>query len=121
VLEEEAMHNPEFIAELRARGFEFLFDVNHLNAISLLEVIVFHREFNKRLLFHGLVHFVQQRMVGLPTWLELYVRAVLKTGLHATIPIEVHAYELDGRFALNPAAVFSVQGEVQAWVDDGRY
>jgi hypothetical protein len=121
VLEEEAMHNPEFIAELRARGFEFLFDVNHLNAISLLEVIVFHREFNKRLLFHGLVHFVQQRILGLPTWLELYVRAVLKTGLHATIPIEVHAYELDGRFALNPAAAFSVQGEVQAWVDDGRY
>jgi hypothetical protein len=121
VLEDEAMHNPAFIAELRARGFEFLFDVNHLNAIPLFNVLVYHREFNKRLLFHGLVHFVQQRILGVPKWLELYVRALLKTGLHVTIPIEVHAYELDARFALNPAAAFSAQEEVQAWVDGGRY
>ena len=67
------------------------------------------------------MHLVQQRVVGLPRWIELYVRAVLKTGLHVTIPIEVHAYELDGRFALSPAAPFSVEKEVREWAGTGRY
>jgi hypothetical protein len=30
-------------------------------------------------------------------------------GLHGAIPIEVQAYEMEGRFALNPASAFSVE------------
>jgi len=121
LLEDETIHNPEFVAELRARGFEFLFDMNHLNAACFREVLVFQKVINKRLIFHGLVHSVQQRLMGLEGWLERYVRSLLKTGLHVTIPIEVHAYELDGRFALNPAAAFSVEEEVKAWAEAERY
>lgn len=121
VLENESVMNPDFLAELRARGFEFLFDMNHLNAMPFGDVVVYHETINKRLLFHGLVHFVQQRVIGINRWLEMYVRALLKTGLHVTIPFEVHAYELDGRYALSPAVVFSVEDEVRAWADAGRY
>jgi len=121
VLENESVVNPDFLAELRARGFEFLFDMNHLNAMPFGDVVVYHETINKRLLFHGLVHFVQQRVIGLDRWLEMYVRALLKTGLHVTIPFEVHAYELDGRYALSPAVAFPVEDEVRAWADAGRY
>jgi hypothetical protein len=121
VLENESVLNPDFVAELRARGFEFLFDINHLNAVPFREVLVYHETISKRLLFHGLVHLVQQRVMGQPKWIERYVRSLLKTGLHVSIPIEVHAYELDGRYALSPATVFSVEEEVRAWADAGRY
>ena len=40
VLESEAVHNPDFVPELRSRGFEFLFDMNHLNAVPFREVLV---------------------------------------------------------------------------------
>jgi len=121
VLENESVLNPDFVAELRARGFEFLFDINHLNAVPFREVLVYHETINRRLLFHGLVHLVQQRIMGQQKWIELYVRSLLKTGLHVSIPIEVHAYELDGRYALSPTTVFSVEQEVRAWADTGRY
>jgi hypothetical protein len=121
VLENEALHNPSFIAELRARGFESLFDMNHLNAASFLDLLVFHGQVTKRLLFHGLVHTVQQRTLGFERWLEFYVRSVLKTGLRVAIPLEVQAYELDGRFVLTPASAFSVEDEVSSWAVSGRY
>ena len=121
VLENESVMNPEFLTELRARGYQFLFDMSHLNAMPFGDVVVYHETINKRLLFHGLVHLAQQRVLGLQKWLEMYVRALLKTGLHVTIPIEVHAYELDGRFALSPAVAFSVEDEVRAWAAAGRY
>jgi hypothetical protein len=121
VLENETVLNPEFVTELRGRGFEFLFDMNHLNAMPFREVLVYHDTINKRLLFHGLVHFVQQRVVGQREWLEFYVRSLLKTGLHVSIPIEMHAYELDTRYALTPSSAFSVEGEVRAWAEAGRY
>ena len=121
VLENETVMNPEFLAQLRERGYEFLFDLSHLNAVPFREVLVYHETINKRLLFHGLVHLVQQRVLGSHRWLELYLRSLLKTGLHVTIPIEMHAYELDGRFALSPAVKFSVEDEVRAWAEAGRY
>jgi len=121
VLENETLHNPDFIAELRARGFESLFDMNHLNAASFLEVLVFHQTVTRRLLFHGLLHTVQQTALGFERWLELYVRSVLKTGLHVAIPLETQAYELGSRFALNPKAAFPVEEEVKAWMAAGRY
>jgi hypothetical protein len=40
VLENETVPNPDFVTELRARGFEFLFDMNHLNAMPFREVLV---------------------------------------------------------------------------------
>jgi hypothetical protein len=65
--------------------------MSHLNAMPFGEVVVYYETINKRLLFHGLVHLVQQRVLGLQKWLEMCVRTLLKTGLHVTIPIEVHA------------------------------
>jgi hypothetical protein len=117
----ESIHNPAFIAELRARGYEYLFDLNHLNAASFGEVLVFHGTASKRLLFHAMVHSVQQKRLGMQRWLELYVRALLKTGLHVSIPLEVQAYEMDGRFALNQAVAFFVEKEVEMWIAEERY
>jgi len=35
--------------------------------------------------------------------------------------LEKNAYELDARFAAAPAKPFSVEAEVQAWIDAGRF
>jgi hypothetical protein len=50
-----------------------------------------------------------------------YVRGFLSGGSYEAIPLEMNAYELDGRFAAEPTKVFSVESEVQAWVDGGRF
>ena len=64
---------------------------------------------------------VQFRILGLERMTELYVRSIVKTGIHVTIPLEAQAYQLDERFARDPAAVFSVENEVKAWAAAGRY
>jgi len=121
VLEGETVGNPVLVQELRSRGFQSIFDLNHLNAVPFEDLLIYHETINKRLLFHGLVHFVQQRVIGMERWLDLYLRGVLRTGLHVTIPIEAHAYQLDQQFAMSPAAVFSVAKEVRNWVNAGKY
>jgi len=45
----------------------------------------------------------------------------LSGGSYPAIPLEMNAYELDGRFAAAPAAMFLVEAEVQRWVDEGRF
>ena len=112
--------NPAFLAQLKERGFPLIVDLHHVNVASFFNVQVLH-SLNDRHLFHGLVHSVQFRILGVQRAVESYVRGVLKTGLHVTIPFEAHAYELDARFAQNPSALFSVEEEVNSWAAAGRY
>lgn len=95
-------------------------DLHHLNVVSFLDVQVVHT-MSDRNLFHGLVHSVPFRILGVERAVKSYVRGILQTGLHVTIPFEAHAYELDARFAQNPSAVFSVEEEVKSWTAAGRY
>jgi len=49
------------------------------------------------------------------------VKGFLRGGSYVAIPLEMNAYELDARFAAEPAQPFSVANDVQAWLDGGRF
>ncbi len=115
------LSNPEFVYRARTRGFEHMPDFTHLNEITLGDLIVFQQPPTARTLFHGLVHAAQYGIVGMDEYVELYLRAFTRTGLHVTVPFEVQAYEMDRRFAESPEAPFSVEEEIRSWLRTGRY
>ncbi len=90
-------------------------------AITFVDTIVSHEPFTDRLLFHELVHVVQYQKLGLPEFAAKYVRGFLNGGSYEAIPLEVNAYELEARFAAEPAMPFSAEAEVRAWIDGGRF
>jgi hypothetical protein len=120
IRDREPIPNPPIISEMRSRGFDLAPDLNHLNVVSFLEVQTLH-QVSDRALFHGLVHTVQGYVIGVERCLEMNIRSFLKTGRHVTIPLFVHAFQLDHRFAHSPGDTFSVEDEVRAWFTSGRY
>jgi hypothetical protein len=119
----ERVGNPPFYAELMRMGFEAgsLPDFADMAAITYVDTVVSHEPFTDRLLFHELVHVVQYEKVGLRDFATKYVSGFLTGGSYDAIPLEVNAYELDGRFAVAPARPFSVEAEVQLWIDNDRF
>ena len=69
--------------------------------------------FTDRVLFHELVHAVQYEKLGLAKFAAKYVKGFLSGGSYEEIPLEKQAYELEGRFAVNPAVTFSVEEDVR--------
>lgn len=90
-------------------------------AITFQHVIVFMQPMPMRTLFHELVHAEQYRQLGVKRFAQLYVRAFLGSGRYEEIPLEVQAYELDARYAANPALPFPVKDEVGRWIEEDRY
>lgn len=115
--------NPPFYAELMKMGFEArsLPDFAQMAAITFVDTVVSHVPFKSRLLFHELVHIVQYEKLGLADFAGKYVRGFLHGGSYWAIPLEVNAHELDARFAAAPTRSFSVEAEVQSWIDAGRF
>jgi hypothetical protein len=64
---------------------------------------------------------VQYQKLGLPEFAAKYVKGFLTGGSYDGIPLEMNAYELDARFAAAPADAFSVEDEVQDWIDFGLF
>jgi hypothetical protein len=112
---------PPFYAEAMAFSSGNFPDFVHLASITYLDVIVFHDEITLRTLFHGLVHAAQMAFLGLDRYTELYVRGFVKFRSWIAIPLEAQAYQLDTRFAMSPAARFSVEDEVRAWAEQSQY
>lgn len=98
-----------------------MLDFRHMPHISHPQLIIFQEKISPRLLFHALVHVVQYAVLGLETYLELYVRAFTHIGSYASVPLEVQAFRLDQRYTENPSSVFSVEDEVRQWADQGKY
>jgi hypothetical protein len=124
VLSGERASNPPFYGELVNMGFEAgsLPDFALMDAITFVDTVVSHEPFNDRLLFHELVHVVQYEKLGMSGFAAKYVTGFLSGGCYEAIPLEMNAYEQDARFA--SAAVknsFSVEEEVQAWIDAARF
>jgi hypothetical protein len=92
-----------------------------MTAITFVDTVVSHEAFTANLLFHELVHVVQYAKLGLKEFAAKYVRGFLNGGSYEAIPLEMNAYELDARFAAAPQKAFSVVGEVQQWIDHGRF
>ena len=123
VLSVERVGNPSFYDQLVRMGFEpaGLPNFALMAAITFVDTVVSHEPFTERLLFHELVHVVQYQKVGLPEFAAKYVKGFLNGGSYEAIPLEVNAYELDARFALAPAKIFSVDAAVQSWIETGRF
>ena len=115
--------NPPFYEELVQMGFDrgSLPDFDRMAAITFVDTIVSHEVFTDRLLFHELVHVVQYEKLGLAEFAAKYVKGFLSGGSYEAIPLEMNAYELESRFSAAPMSPFSVEAEVQAWIDAGRF
>src|ERR1039458_3790613 len=123
VLAGERVSNPPFYGELIRIGFEAgsLPNFAFMAAITFVDTVVFHEPFANRVLFHELVHVVQYEKLELMEFAAKYVRGFLNGGSYEAIPLERNAYEMDGRFAAEVTKIFSAAGEVQAWIDAGRF
>jgi len=123
VLTAERVGNPPFYPQLIQMGFEptGLPNFSLMAAITFVDTVVSHEPFTDRLLFHELVHVVQYEKLGLEGFAAKYVRGFLSGGSYEGIPLEMNAYELDGRFAEVPTKAFSVADEVQGWIDAGSF
>ncbi len=123
VLTGRRVSNPPFYGELVQMGFSpaDLPDFAHMAAITFVDTVVSHEPFTDRLLFHELVHVVQYEKLGVPEFTAKYVRGFLSGGSYEAIPLEMNAYELDARFAAGQAKAFSVETEVQAWIEEGKF
>ncbi len=115
----ERVPNPPFYADLEKLGFTGLPNFATMPAITFDDVVVFHDALTPQLIFHELVHVVQYRLLGVDEFARLYVRGYLHGGYDGT-PLEVCAYELDGRFIMGSVG-FNVEAEVKAWVEGGRF
>jgi hypothetical protein len=102
-------------------GMEALLTPDATAAITFSHVIAHYEALSLRTLFHELVHVEQYKQLGVRGFARCYVRGFLRTGAYESIPLEVQAYELDGRYAANPALRFSVRDEVRRWVAEGKY
>jgi hypothetical protein len=115
---QERVANPPFYAELQKLGFTGLPDFTTMAAITFDDVVVFHDPLTPQLIFHEMVHIVQYRLLGVEEFARLYVRGYLHGGYSGT-PLEICAYELDGRFIMGSVG-FDVEAEVKSWIENGR-
>jgi hypothetical protein len=96
-------------------------DIAHMNSFTFRDVLVFQDPVTDRRLFHALVHAAQFARLGLEPYLQLYIRAFLKTGKYHAVPLEVQAFRMDTRFSEAPSARFNVEDEIAQWLQQGFY
>ena len=120
-LRNERISNPPFYDEAKAMGLVDLPELSHMASLTFEDVVVFPSEITDRRLFHALVHAVQFKVLGLERYTELFVRSFLRTRAHVSVPLEMHAFSLESKFAENPDEPFSVEEKVRLWANQGRY
>jgi hypothetical protein len=113
--------NPPFYAEAKALGLTNLPELAHMASLTFEDVVVFPSEITDRRLFHALVHAAQFKALGLEHYTELFVRGFLRTRAHVSVPLEMHAFSLESKFAENPGIPFSVEEMVRLWSNQSRY
>jgi hypothetical protein len=104
---------PSFYRQLRGLGIVNAPPFSDMAGITFQDVVVHAEPLTRSLLFHELVHAVQYSRLGISGFAEHYVRGFLSGGSYEEIPLEKQAYELEGRFASNPAEQFSVDADVR--------
>jgi hypothetical protein len=112
---------PPFYLEAQTLGIENLPEMTHMASLTFVDVIVFNDVIIDRSLFHGLVHAVQFHLLGLERYTDLFVRALLRTRAHFSVPLETHAFALESKFAVSAGKPFSVEEQVRLWMREGRY
>ncbi len=120
-LEGKRVPNPPFYIEARAAGIKDFPDVSHLASLTFEDVLIFTGAIADRNLFHALVRVVQFQVLGPERYAELFLRGLLRTRTHASVPLQAHAFLLESEFAGNPAQPFSVEERVRLWSNQSRY
>lgn len=120
-LKDERVANPAYQERAKKRGYRMMLDFRHMPDITHPQLMIFQEKISPRLLFHALVHVMQYAVLGLETYLELYVRAFMQIGSYASVPLEAQAFRLDQRYTEDPSSVFSVEHEVREWAEQGKY
>ncbi|MBZ5549820.1 MAG: hypothetical protein LAO22_17985 [Acidobacteriia bacterium] len=120
-LRNQPIPEPPFYAEGKALGLTNLPELAHMASLTFEDVVLFPNRITDRRLFHALVHAVQFKVLGLERYTELFVRSFLRTGSHVSVPLEMHAFSLESRFAKDPDEPFSVEEMVRLWTNQGRY
>lgn len=105
--------DPPFYGQLPSLGITNAPAFSAMAGITFQDVVVHIETLTLSLLFHELVHAVQYSHLGRQGFAERYVRGFLSGGSYEEIPLEKQAYELEGRFARNPAERFSVDEDVR--------
>jgi hypothetical protein len=113
------VETPDFLRELNGKGIDFSLD--RMTAITFMDVVVSVGELDPRVQFHELVHAVQYRKLGLKQFANKYFQGLLRTGKYEKIPLEVNARLLDEAYAKDPSAPFSVEADVQKWLNENKF
>ena len=92
-----------------------------MSSIPFIDLVALGQKPTDRTLFHALVQVTQFTILGVERFMETYVRELNKKRRHFLISLEDHAYRLDARFTKDPSDILSVAGEVQQWMQNGRY
>ena len=118
-VQDEPIQNPDFLTSLHERGVSFALDP--LQAVTFIDVIVSYKPLEPRVQFHELVHAVQYQKLGLKQFAYKYVKGLLGRGSYDRIPLEVNARNLDEAYTKNPAQPFSVDQDVQRWINENKF
>src|SRR5258708_5997026 len=113
------IETPDFVKEINEKGVPF--SIDRLKAITFIDVVVTFEELQPRVQFHELVHAVQYRKLGFKQFANKYFRGLLRMGKYEKIPLEANAHALDEAYSKNPASPFSVEAEVQKWINENRF
>jgi len=121
VLKGVRIPSPPFYAEAMALSSGNFPDFVHLASVTYVDILVFHEQIEVRALFHALVHAAQIECLGFERYTDLYLRGFVRTRSWLTISLEAQAYQLDTQFAKSDGQPFSVEEEIKAWTDQGKY
>ena len=123
LMPDRRISNPLFYGELKSMGFsrEVLPDFAEMAAVTFVDLIVSYGAISEQTRFHELVHVVQYQKLGVHAFASRYVTGFLSAGGHEGIPLERNAYTLEARFKADTSKPFSVEAEVQSWIDAGRF
>lgn len=113
------IETPDFVKELNDRGVAFSLD--RMEAVTLMDVVVSYRDLGANIRFHELVHAVQYQKLGLKQFANKYVRGLLTRGSYEKIPLETSARLLEDKFAKSPSETFSVEADVQRWINENKF
>lgn len=118
------IENPEFLGAFVEPGEPLPMDFSRASGITFIDTVVFSNDGwppSDPLLFHELVHVAQYELLGVREFVRRYVRGWADNGFrYETIPLEAHAYELQGAFESSPRTPFSVEEAVARRLGAGR-
>ncbi len=113
------IESPDFVKELNDRGI--LFSLDRMEAVTFVDVVVSYNGLESKVRFHELVHAVQYQKMGLKQFANKYLRGLLLRGSYEKIPLENNAHLLEEAYVKDPAKPFSVEAEVQRWINENKF